>query len=83
MTKTTLAALFLAATTLPAMAQDTATTNPDADGDGQVSLVELQALLPEVTPEAFIDADTDADGLLSMDELSAAQEAGTLPMIEG
>lgn len=68
---------MLAFMTVPALAEDAPI---DTDGDGLVSLVELQAAFPEATEEAFTIADTDADGMLSPDELLAAQEAGTLPL---
>ncbi|MCK0167008.1 EF-hand domain-containing protein [Jannaschia sp. S6380] len=68
LTTVTAALLLMGA---PAFAQD-------ADGDGNVSLEELQAAYPEVTADAFASMDTDADGVLSADELQAAIDAGML-----
>ncbi|MDF0602482.1 EF-hand domain-containing protein [Psychromarinibacter sp. C21-152] len=51
----------------------------DADGDGALSLSEIQSLYPEVTGETFDSADTDADGVISPEELATAQEMGLLP----
>ncbi|SFI41013.1 hypothetical protein [Jannaschia pohangensis] len=50
----------------------------DADGDGNVSLEELQAVYPDVTAESYAAMDTDADGTLSAAEIQAAIDAGTL-----
>ncbi len=43
----------------------------DTDGDGQISLPELQAIRPSFGADDFNAADTDADGYLSRDELRA------------
>jgi hypothetical protein len=43
----------------------------DTDGDGQISLPELQAVQPLFGADEFNSADTDADGYLSRDELRA------------
>ncbi len=51
----------------------------DADGDGVLSMAEVQALFPEVTEDAFASADTDGDGVLNEAELTAAQDAGVIP----
>jgi len=69
---TTLALLTLAA---PAFAQ----MEMDTDGDGNVSLEELQAAYPEVGEERFTLIDTDEDGVINEAELTAAQDAGLLP----
>lgn len=51
----------------------------DANGDGGLSLSEIQSVYPEVTGDSFDAADSDADGMISAEELAAAQEAGVLP----
>ena len=68
-------ALALAALTSPAFAQ----TVLDLDGDGSVSLEELQAAYPEMGEDRFAEIDTDEDGALSAEEIEAAVAAGLLP----
>lgn len=72
----TLGALTLLTT--QAFAQDVA----DTDGDGSYSLEELQVVYPDLTAEAFAVLDIDMNGVLSAEELAAAQDAGTLVMPE-
>ncbi len=55
----------------------------DTDGDGGLSLTELQSVHPEVTEAMFVQADADADGLINADELAAAQQMGLLPADQG
>ena len=56
-----------------------AQTTMDTDGDGNVSLAELQVAYPEATEETFTAMDLDGDGVLNASEVTAAQDAGTLP----
>ncbi|MEM8823338.1 MAG: EF-hand domain-containing protein [Pseudomonadota bacterium] len=70
---TTAASLLLLA--VPAWAA----SEMDTDGDGNVTLEEVQAAMPEITAEMFASMDTDADGVLSDVEITAATEAGLLP----
>ncbi len=51
----------------------------DANADGMVTLEEVQAVMPEVTAEAFVAMDSNGDGALDDAELSAAMDAGLLP----
>ncbi len=51
----------------------------DSDGDGMVSFAELLTLMPALTEAEFQALDADADGLLSADEVGAAEEAGLIP----
>ncbi len=51
----------------------------DTDGDGMVSFTEMTVLMPALSEEEFLALDADADGLLSADEIAAAQEAGLIP----
>ena len=51
----------------------------DTDGDGMVSFAELLTLVPTLTEAEFMALDADADGLLSVDEVAAAEEAGLIP----
>lgn len=77
-------ALFFAGSTAAftqAFAQDA--VDADADGDGLVSLAELQTLyseLPAATLSADFDlVDIDGDGLLNDDEIALARESGIFP----
>lgn len=60
-----------------------AMTNLDANGDGVLTMAELQAIYPDVTEEQFVGADSDADGLINEEELAAAREAGLIPDDQG
>ena len=83
MTKTTFATGFAFTLALPGLAFAAEFAAMDANGDGFVTMSEFQQVMPEVPAEAFMEADANADGALSEDELAAAQEAGTLPPSEG
>ena len=50
----------------------------DADGTGNLSLPELQAVYPALTEEGFTAIDANGDGAVDEAELAAAVEAGTL-----
>lgn len=75
--------VLLAAVTavFPAFAQ--AQTVADANGDGVLTLEELQAVFPEVGADSFADMDANSDGMLDQDEIAAAQEAGKIPPSNG
>jgi len=49
-------------------------------GDGLLSVMEVQAILPDITAEQFSSMDLNADGALDEDEVQAAQEAGLIPV---
>ena len=51
----------------------------DADGDGLVTLEELQATMPETTEELFASMDSDDSGALDLAEVTQATEMGLLP----
>lgn len=55
----------------------------DANGDGMMSMEEMQAAYPDLTEETFNAIDANGDGSIDADELSAAIEAGTLPASDG
>lgn len=57
-----------------ALAQEVA----DTDRDGVYSMEELMEAYPSLTPEIFALIDANGDGTVDSDELTAAQEAGTL-----
>ncbi|MHA6265875.1 hypothetical protein [uncultured Aliiroseovarius sp.] len=75
MKTTSLAGILLIAGSSALMAQ----TSLDANEDGEVTMEELVAVYADVTAEAFSEADADASGTLSADEVAAAQEAGLIP----
>lgn len=51
----------------------------DSDGDGLISFVELLTLMPALTEQEFQALDANADGVLSTDEIGAAEAAGLIP----
>ncbi len=55
----------------------------DIDGDGLVTLEELQVSYPDVTEDQFLAMDIDASGALDEAELTMATDAGLLPVMEG
>ena len=78
--KTTLmSAVAVIALTASAWAQ----SDLDTNGDGMLTLDEVQAAYPEITAEDFSAMDTDSDGALSAEEVTAATEAGQLPASDG
>lgn len=60
-----------------------AATEIDANGDGMLTVEEVQAAFPEITAENFSAMDVNADGALDADEVTAAREAGLMPAQEG
>jgi hypothetical protein len=75
--KTVSALLVAAALSLGAAIQAAAET--DANGDGLLTIDEVQAVYPEVTADDFSAMDLNADGALDSSEVQAAQEAGLMP----
>ncbi|GIT92853.1 hypothetical protein JANAI62_33110 [Jannaschia pagri] len=71
--------LTTAAITLAFAAPTWAQMAMDTDGDGNVSMEELQAAYPDATADTFAAIDTDADGVLNETEVQAAVDAGILP----
>lgn len=64
-----------------AMAQSAAEL--DTDGNGVLTIDEVQANFPDVTSDAFAAMDLNADGALDANEIAAAQEAGLMPPTDG
>jgi hypothetical protein len=56
-----------------------AATEIDTNGDGVLTLDEVQAVFPEISTESFTAMDANADGALDDTEISAAQDAGMMP----
>lgn len=80
MIKTTqITAALLAALCLPAFAMGAGVADLDANGDGLLSIAEVQAVYPDVTADQFVAMDTNADGALEEAEVQAASDAGLMP----
>lgn len=50
----------------------------DSNGDGVLTIDEVQAAMPEISVDAFNQMDTNADGALDAAEIEAAQTAGLM-----
>ncbi len=74
-----LAAIAVSALCLPAYAMGAGAAEIDANGDGLLSVTEVQAVYPDVTAEMFSAMDLNADGALDDAEVQAATEAGMMP----
>ncbi|THH38903.1 hypothetical protein E4Z66_04920 [Aliishimia ponticola] len=77
LTTRTAAALLLTAG--GAFAMSDAAVSADKNGDGMLTIDEIQAAFPDVSTDTFTTIDANADGLLDEAEISAAEEAGILP----
>jgi len=51
----------------------------DVNGDGVLTIDEVQAVFADVSTDGFCAMDLNADGALDADEVAAAQEAGPMP----
>ena len=56
-----------------------AASEVDANGDGLMTIDEVQAVFPDVTADAFAEADVNDDGALDDAEMVAGQEQGLIP----
>jgi len=74
-----LTAIVISTLYLPAYAMGAGVAELDANGDGLLSVSEVQAVYPDVTAEQFSAMDLNADGALDDGEIVAAQEAGVMP----
>ncbi|WP_170717925.1 hypothetical protein [Ruegeria profundi] len=81
MTPKYLTALAAVALALPNLAA--AQSAADANGDGVLTIEEVQAVVPEVNADTFSAMDANGDGALDADEIAIAQEAGLLPPSNG
>ncbi|MCA0906713.1 hypothetical protein LCM27_09930 [Ruegeria marisrubri] len=73
--------ISIAALTLPGVLS--AQSSTDANGDGVLTIEEIQAVLPDVDADTFSAMDANGDGALDADEVAVAQEAGLLPPSNG
>ncbi|MEO0936877.1 MAG: hypothetical protein AAFY38_01850 [Pseudomonadota bacterium] len=81
--KTSLSIAALTLITVPALAMGAGTAEIDANGDGVLTIDEVQAVYPEVSTDSFLAMDLDASGALDESEVVAAQEAGMMPSEDG
>lgn len=65
-----------------ALAQE-ADPNIDTDGDGMYSYPEMSAVYTDMTAEEFTMVDANGDGLVDMEEMTAATDAGLIPVTDG
>ena len=61
------------------MAATVAAAQVDANGDGVLTLEEVNTAFPEIKAEEFSAMDVNGDGVLDNAEVAAAQDAGLLP----
>ncbi|WP_170325035.1 hypothetical protein [Ruegeria arenilitoris] len=76
-----LTAISVLALGLPTLA--VAQASADANGDGVLTIEEVQAVLPDVDADGFAAMDANGDGALDEAEIAVAQEAGLLPATDG
>ena len=62
----------------PALAMSNSAVEVDTNGDGVLSLEEVQAVWPSVTTEDFETMDANVDGSLDDTEIKTAEEAGMM-----
>lgn len=74
-----LTTIALSSLCVPALAMGAGAAELDANGDGLLSVSEVQAVYPDVTTDQFSTMDLNADGALDDAEIVAAQEAGIMP----
>ncbi|WP_171129652.1 MULTISPECIES: hypothetical protein [unclassified Ruegeria] len=60
-----------------------AQSSADTNGDGVLTIEEVQAILPDIDADSFALMDANGDGALDVDEIAIAQEAGLLPPSDG
>ena len=75
-TTTLMAAAMIA---IPAFAMVQSMADIDVNGDGVLTIDEVQAVWADVSTDGFSAMDLNADGVLDADEVLAAQEAGLMP----
>lgn len=72
--------IFLSAVITASLAAASwAATNVDANGDGILTLEEVNTAFPDIEAGEFSAMDVNGDGVLDNSEVAAAQEAGLLP----
>ncbi|WP_170477595.1 EF-hand domain-containing protein [Ruegeria arenilitoris] len=74
---------FISAIALLLPAWSFAQSSVDTNGDGVLTLEEVQIVMPEIDTDSFAAMDANGDGTLDADEISVAQGAGLLPPSNG
>lgn len=64
---------------IPAFAMAQTMADIDVNGDGKLTIDEVQAVFADVSTDGFCAMDLNADGALDADEVALAQEAGLMP----
>lgn len=76
---TTYASIFALVLSPMAFAMSDNAAAVDTDGNGVLTIDEVQAVYPDVSQDTFSAMDTNADGALDEAEVTAAEEAGIMP----
>ncbi len=71
------------AVSVPAAAVALTAAEMDTNGDGLLTIDEVQAIYPDLNADSFTAMDLNADGALDAEEVAAAQEAGIMPTSDG
>lgn len=79
MTKFIALTLALGALANSAIAMSDGVVEIDTNGDGLMTMDEVQAVYPEVTAETFSQIDANGDGAIDDAEMVAGQEQGLIP----
>ena len=64
-----------------AIAMDEKAIEVDANGDGLMTVDEVQAVYPDITPALFSEVDTNNDGVLDDDEMVVGKAKGLIPRL--
>lgn len=78
-----LAVSFAVLVGLPSALSAQTAADLDTNGDGLLTIDEVQAAYPDMGADTFTAMDLNADGALDAEEIAAAQEAGLMPASEG
>ena len=80
MTQFILIVLALGALANSAIAMNEAIVEIDRNGDGLMTIDEVQAVFPDVSAETFAELDVNDDGALDDEEMVAGQAQGLIPV---
>ena len=83
MFKHALTLLATCSVALPVWAMGEAVNQTDTNGDGVLSVEEVQTAWPDITLDTFSEIDINSDGLLDEAEVKSAIESKLLPITEG